>query len=75
MAYDLTCSNQQSEIYTFVALIYGVDSLKLLKEIKQAAKKNEPRNDCLPVHIAGEETKFDDKDELTAILTSLNYKK
>jgi uncharacterized membrane protein len=39
MAYDWTCSNQQSEIYPFVAIMHGVDSLKLLKVNKQAAKK------------------------------------
>jgi pyridoxal phosphate enzyme (YggS family) len=57
----------------FVALIHGVDSLKLLKEINKQAAKNNRVIDCLlQMHIAEEETKFGlDQDELTAILTSV----
>ena len=52
-------SNKVKMIAPFVALIQGVDSLKLLIEInKQAAKNNRVINCLLQVHIAQEETKF-----------------
>ncbi len=52
-------SNKVKMIAPFVALIQGVDSLKLLTEInKQAAKNNRVINCLLQVHIAQEETKF-----------------
>ncbi|HSR39599.1 MAG TPA: YggS family pyridoxal phosphate-dependent enzyme [Phnomibacter sp.] len=52
-------SNKVKYIASFVHLIHGVDSLKLLKEInKQAAKHNRVIHVLLQVHIAKEETKF-----------------
>lgn len=57
----------------FVALIHGVDSLKLLQEINKQAAKNNRVIDCLlQMHIAEEETKFGlDQEELAAILNSV----
>ncbi len=52
-------SNKVKYIASFVHLIHGVDSLKLLKEINKQATKNSRVIDCLlQVHIAQEETKF-----------------
>jgi pyridoxal phosphate enzyme (YggS family) len=52
-------SNKVKYIASFVHLIQGVDSLKLLKEIdKQAAIHQRVINCLLQVHIAREETKF-----------------
>ncbi len=52
-------SNKVKYIATFVHLIHGVDSEKLLKEInKQAAKLNRTIDVLLQMHIAQEETKF-----------------
>uniref|UniRef100_UPI004049082A YggS family pyridoxal phosphate-dependent enzyme n=1 Tax=Flavobacterium sp. TaxID=239 RepID=UPI004049082A len=52
-------SNKVKYMASFVALIHGVDSLKLLKEINKQAAKNDRIIDCLlQVHIAEEETKF-----------------
>ena len=52
-------SNKVKYMAPFVALIHGVDSLKLLKEInKQALKNNRVINCLLQVHIARESTKF-----------------
>ena len=52
-------SNKVKYMAAFVALIHGVDSLKLLKEInKQALKNNRVINCLLQVHIAKEITKF-----------------
>lgn len=51
--------NKVKYIAPFVALIHGVDSFKLLKEInKQAEKNNRLINCLLQFHIAKEETKF-----------------
>ncbi len=63
-------SNKVKQIASFVHLIHGVDSLKLLQEInKQAVKTNRVINVLLQVHIAEEETKFGlDEQELDAIL-------
>jgi pyridoxal phosphate enzyme (YggS family) len=63
-------SNKVKYIASFVHLIHGVDSFKLLKEInKQAAKNNRVINVLLQVHIAKEETKFGlDAAELAEIL-------
>ena len=62
-------SNKVKYIATFVHLIHGVDSFKLLQEInKQAAKNNRVINCLLQVHIAQEETKFGfDEAELDGI--------
>jgi len=52
-------SNKVKHIASFVHLIQGVDSEKLLKEINKQAAKNSRTIDCLlQVHIAEEDTKF-----------------
>jgi pyridoxal phosphate enzyme (YggS family) len=52
-------SNKVKYMAHFVALIHGVDSFSLLKEInKQAQKNNRIQNVLLQFHVAQEETKF-----------------
>ena len=52
-------SNKVKYIAPFVACIHSVDSLKLLREIDNQAKKLDRTIDCLlQFHIAEEETKF-----------------
>jgi len=52
-------SNKVKLIASFVHLIHGVDSFKLLKEINKQGEKQDRLIDCLlQVHIAKEETKF-----------------
>lgn len=52
-------SNKVKYIASFVYLIHGIDSLKLLKEVNKQAQKNGRIQDCLlQFHIAEEETKF-----------------
>ena len=52
-------TNKIKYMASFVSLIHGVDSLKLLKEIdKQAAKAGQRVKCLLQIHIAQEETKF-----------------
>lgn len=52
-------TNKVKYLVSFVSLIHGVDSLKLLKEInRQAEKINRIVHCLLQVHIATEETKF-----------------
>src|ERR1043166_7053854 len=52
-------SNKVKYIASFIHLIHGVDSFKLLKEINKQAEKANRVIDCLlQVHIAQEETKF-----------------
>ena len=52
-------SNKVKYMAPFVALIHGVDSLKLLKEINKQALKNNRVIDCLlQLNIASESTKF-----------------
>lgn len=70
-------TNKVKYMAEYVALVHGVDSFKLLKEInKQAQKHNRTINCLLQVHIAEEETKFGlDKKELFTILNSEEYKK
>lgn len=65
-------SNKVKYIASFVHLVHGVDSLKLLKEINKQALKNNRVIDCLlQVHIAQEETKFGmDSTEIEEIMTS-----
>jgi len=62
-------TNKVKQIASFVHLIHGVDSEKLLTEINKQAKKFDRRIDCLlQMHIAREETKFGmDRDELSMI--------
>ena len=51
--------NKVKLIAPFVALIHGVDNLKLLQEIDKRAAQNNRKIDCLlQVHIAKEDTKF-----------------
>ena len=63
-------TNKVKYMAEYVSLIHGVDSLKLLKEINNQAKKFNRVIDCLlQIHIAEEETKFGlDETELTEIL-------
>ena len=63
-------SNKVKQIISFVYLIHGVDSLKLLKEIdRQSAKAGRVAAVLLQVHIAREETKFGlDAAELEAVM-------
>jgi len=63
-------TNKVKFMAEYVSLIHGVDSLKLLKEINNQAKKFNRVIDCLlQIHIAEEETKFGlDETELTEIL-------
>ena len=52
-------SNKVKYIASFVSLIHGVDSFKLLKEVNKRAAQNKRVIDCLlQIHIAQEETKF-----------------
>lgn len=51
--------NKVKYIIPFIALIHGVDSLRLLETIeKEAAKNNRIVSCLLQVHIANEDTKF-----------------
>ncbi|MBD3582964.1 YggS family pyridoxal phosphate-dependent enzyme [Flavobacterium selenitireducens] len=61
----------------YVALVHGVDSLKLLQEIdKQAAKHQRVIACLLQVHIANEETKFGlDAGEVNELLGSETFRK
>jgi len=69
-------TNKVKYIAPFVALIHGVDSLRLLEEInKQALKSNRIIPCLLQIHIAAEETKFGmDNDELLSLLSSPTYR-
>jgi len=64
--------NKVKDMIDFVALIHGVDSFRLLKEINKRAKKADRTVDCLlQMHIAEEDTKFGlDKRELYEIVES-----
>ncbi|HVU96729.1 MAG TPA: YggS family pyridoxal phosphate-dependent enzyme [Puia sp.] len=66
-------SNKVKHIISFVYLIHGVDSLKLLNEInKQAAKIPRVVDVLLQVHIAREETKFGlDAAELAQVMETV----
>jgi pyridoxal phosphate enzyme (YggS family) len=66
-------SNKVKFITSFIHLIHGVDSFKLLKEINKQAVKNNKVIDCLlQVHIAQEETKFGfDENELNDLFNNL----
>ncbi len=70
-------TNKVKLIASFVQLIHGVDSLKLLNEINKEAEKNKRIIDCLlQVHIAKEETKFGfNEDELMTIINETVNKK
>ena len=66
-------SNKVKHIISFVYLIHGVDSLRLLKEIdKQAARVQRVVDVLLQVHIAKEETKFGlDASELAEVMEAV----
>jgi len=52
-------SNKIKYIVSFVSLIHGVDSIKLLKEINKRAKQKNRIIECLlQIHIATERSKF-----------------
>lgn len=67
-------SNKVKQIISFVHLIHGVDSLKLLQEInKQAQKNNRVIDVLLQVHVATEETKFGlNEEELNLIISQFD---
>lgn len=67
--------NKVKQIAPFVALIHGVDSFRLLKEInKQAEKVNRVQAVLLQFHIAEEDTKFGfDIDEAKSMITSEDF--
>lgn len=69
--------NKVKYMIDFVALIHGVDSFRLLKEINKRAKKADRTVDCLlQIHIAEEDTKFGlDKKELHEIVASEEFQK
>lgn len=69
-------SNKVKYMAHFVALIHGVDSFSLLKEInKHAQKNNRIQNVLLQFHVAQEETKFGfSYEEAEQMLNSNEYK-
>jgi len=68
-------SNKVKYMASFVSLIHGVESIKLLKEINKRAKQNGRTIKCLlQIHIAEEETKFGfSEEEIENILNSEQY--
>jgi len=64
--------NKVKYLASFVHLVHGIDSLKLLKEVnKQAANNHRIINCLLQIHIADEATKFGlNTDELDDLLSS-----
>ena len=66
-------SKKVKYIASFVHLIHGVDSLKLLLEINKQGMRHKRVIDCLlQVHIAQEETKFGlSEEELDELFASL----
>lgn len=67
--------NKVKYMAEYVALVHGVDSLKLLKEIDKQAKKHERIISCLlQVHIAEEDTKFGfDESELLELIENPDF--
>lgn len=67
--------NKVKYMAEYVALIHGVDTLKLLKEIdKQAKKHNRVLSCLLQVHIAEEDTKFGfDEAELLELIENPEF--
>lgn len=67
--------NKVKYMAEYVALIHGVDTLKLLKEIDKQAKKHERVIACLlQVHIAEEDTKFGfDETELQELVKNPEF--
>jgi len=70
-------TNKVKFMASFVRLVHGVDSLKLLEEINKQALKNNRIIECLlQIHIAEEETKFGlNETELNDLLQSEIFKK
>lgn len=70
-------SNKVKYMASFVSLIHGVDSFKLLKEIDKQAQKHERVINCLlQIKIASEDSKFGmGFSEAQSILTSESLKK
>jgi hypothetical protein len=69
--------NKVKFIAPFVALIHGVDNLKLLQEIDKRAAQNNRKIGCLlQVHIAKENTKFgfEIKEVKEVLLTTSSFK-
>lgn len=69
-------SNKIKYMASFVHLIHGVDSFKLLQEIdRQAQKAGRVLNCLLQIHIAQEETKFGfDRNEVFEMLSGDDFK-
>jgi len=69
-------SNKVKYLASFVHMIHGVDSMKLLKVIDKEAVKNQRIIDCLfQIHIAQEEAKFGfSRDELLQVVQSESYR-
>lgn len=69
--------NKVKYMIDFVALIHGVDSFRLLKEINKQAKKVGRTVDCLlQIHIAEEDSKYGlDRDELYDMVDSEAFSK
>jgi PLP dependent protein len=67
-------SNKVKYIASFVHLIHGIDSAKLLAEVSKGAQKHQRSIDVLlQVHIAQEETKFGlDAEELETLLNGFS---
>jgi pyridoxal phosphate enzyme (YggS family) len=65
--------NKVKYMASYVSLIHGVDSLKLLREINKQALKNKRVIDCLlQVHIAQESSKFGfDTNEINTVFDEL----
>lgn len=68
-------TNKVKYVAEFVAMIHGVESLKLLETIDKEAKKHDRVIPCLlQFHVAQEETKFGlDMEEAAALLESESY--
>ena len=68
--------NKVKYMASFVSLIHGVDSPRLLKEINKQAQKNDRIIDCLlQMYIAEEDTKFGfDYEELCDFVASDEFK-
>lgn len=68
-------TNKVKFMASFVSLVHGVDSLKLLEEIDKQALKNDRIIECLlQIHIAEEDTKFGlDETELNDLLQSETF--
>lgn len=68
-------TNKVKQIVPFVSLIHSIDSLRLLSEVNNQARKINRTVDCLlQIYIAQEETKFGlSFDEANSILSSKQF--